>query len=360
MGKGAGTDKMEWKDVSGQNHHATVYGSPKLVWDTTFPDGVSRKAVHFAPSDSIDFPVQSNLGFDYSVFAVAGYRQGQDPGKVFKLIGDTKTKITKGRVIDAGDVGISQLDLPYSYTIHCDLTLNSAGSDSQQPEVVFVLSQKGLIAKAGHEEGKAPAVLFDPKDDTLIVIDGDQGGDQGGDQDEADCSMKNFPVGKESHLEIQIRLEKMVVKVNGAQICNVKRDDRSQSKDTLEQNAHGRFLTDAQLNLGGGLESYVGRAAANGDIRNFEITSEASVGAWGRIFQASDKDWCVCVCVCVCMCVCACILVYTFHYYNREPYMDCLVYIYAFKVHSALFLTRIYLHVAIQGAWVRKRSCPHF
>ena len=75
--KETGAKSMPWKDVSGQNNHATVYGLPKLVWDDTFPDGVKRKAVHFGPDDSIAFPDQSELGYDYSVFAVAGYKKRQ-------------------------------------------------------------------------------------------------------------------------------------------------------------------------------------------------------------------------------------------------------------------------------------------
>ena len=291
MGKGAGTEEMEWKDVSGQNHHAKVYGTPELVWDDTFPDGVNRKAVHFKPSDSIDFPDQTKLSYDYSVFAVAGYKKRQDAGQVFKLIGEDEKIITRGYDISGQDIGLSQLDLPYSYTIDCDLQLDSrvnSGAESAA-SVVFVLAQKGVIAAPGRNESKAPAVLFHPKNDTLIVIDGDHV------DAEADCSMMNFPLDTETHLEIQIRLEKMIVKVDGTVVCNVDREDRSQSKGLLEQNAAGRFLIDAQLNLGGGHHSYQTRAAATGKIRNFQITSHASVGTWGRIFQASDNDWYVVV-----------------------------------------------------------------
>ena len=311
-----GAPSMEWKDVSGQNHHATVYGTPTLVWDDTFPDRVPRKAVHFKAKaakdkavDGIDFPDQSELKIDYSVFAVAGYRKREDKGKVFHYVGDVARRIQRRQFVRprlSADNGAKLVtaELPYSFTVHFDLTARSHvdqktdidGVPNGRPAVVFIFGQKDRLAHASYHVGRAPAVFLKPKNDTLIIMDGDR------DKKHAGCSILNFPMNKETHVEIRIELKKFLVKIDGKVACSAQRQDRSQAKDLLTQNAKGIFLKDAQLLLGGGHNSYSSSSThptADGSIRNFKVVSNGDVGTWQRVLQASDKDWCVQIGLCV-------------------------------------------------------------
>ena len=311
MANKTGAESMEWKDVSGQNHHATVYGTPSLVWDKTFPDGVARKSVHFKAKaakdkavDGIDFPDQSELGIDYSVFAVAGYRKRENKGRVFTYVGDVKRKIQRRQFlkptvkVDEETTKTVAAELPYSFTVHFDLTARSHvdkktdfdGVPTGRPAVVFIFGQKDRIAHASYHRGRAPAVFLKPKNDTLIVMDGDR------EKKHAGCSIVNFPMNKETHVEIRIELKKFLVKVDGTVVCSAQRQDRSQAKDLLTQNPKGIFLKDAQLLLGGGHNSYssvTNHPTADASIRNFKVISNADVGTWQRVLQANDKDWCV-------------------------------------------------------------------
>lgn len=303
MGGEKGATEMEWKDVSGQNHHATIYGTPELVFDDTFADGVKRKAVHFKGDpaegkalDSIIFPIQSELGYDYSVFAVAGYRNKETSrkGKVVKYIGKEMKKIKRNEWISTDE----KVYLPYDFTINFDLTAHShvdkkfnkkTQLPSGRPAVVFVFGQKASLANHRDLKGRVPAVLFLPLNDTLIVVDGDKG------NTEAGCKIKNFPMKEEVHVQIKIEARMFTVKVNGQTACASVRVDRSQ-KDGLDQNAEGLFLSDAILHLGGGHGVYGNRFSwptADAEVRNFEVISNAEVGVWRRVFQAKKGDWCV-------------------------------------------------------------------
>ena len=249
MGGSNGAERMHWKDVSGQNHHASVYGTPTLVWDDSFSDGVPRKAVHFkakaAPGkgvDSIDFPDQSELNHDYSVFAVAGYRKRQEGGKRYQYVGN-KLKITRNKWLQAWKLNGQTAELPYSFTIKFDVTVN-AHVDKRidkktklpigRPAVIFVFGQKTEIGQSTLR-GRVPAVLIRPLNNTLIVIDGNRHNKHAG------CWSLNFPMRKTTQVEIKIHQRLFVVKVNGVTKCTDVRDDRAQGTDRLDQNAKGRL-----------------------------------------------------------------------------------------------------------------------
>ena len=288
-----GAKSMPWKDVSGQNNHATVYGLPKLVWDDTFPDGVKRKAVHFGPYDSMAFPDQSELGYDYSVFAVAGYRKRQDAGMVFEYIGSKKEHLQrhKGRTSARGgkSTPLGGREMPYSFTLHFDLTANSHLDKRVHeetrlpigpPALLFAFGEKSYVGSS-NLRGRVPAMYLKPLNDTLIIIDGDRHNSNAG------CSIVNFPMKKQVHFEIQIQLKGFVVKLDGETVCHADRHDRSQTRDLLTQNAKGIFLHSPTLLLGGKADAF---------LSNFKVTANADVGTFRRIFQAEDQNWYVYAC----------------------------------------------------------------